>query len=94
MSIEQDNIVELTDEDGKVVQFEHIDTVEYEGSAYVLLLPMEPLEGMEEDEEGVVILRIVEGDEEDVYEGVEDEDLLDAVFEKYLETADEEDLDE
>lgn len=96
MSIDQDNIVELTDEDGKVVQFEHIDTVEHEGNSYVLLLPLEPLEGVDEDEEGVVILKIIqsEDDDEDTYEGVEDEDLLDAVFEKYLATVEDEEEDE
>lgn len=91
MSLDQSNIVELTDEDGNLVKFEHVDTVEHEGAQYVLLLPVEPLEGMDEDELGVVILQIIEGEDEDEYHGVEDEELLDAIFEKYLAMEAEED---
>jgi uncharacterized protein YrzB (UPF0473 family) len=94
MSIDQDNIVTLIDEEGNEVSFEHIDTIMYQDHEYVLLLPTEPVEGMSEDEEGVVILRIIRGDDEDAYENVEDEALLDTVFEMYLATMEEEEDDE
>ncbi len=97
MSLQQDNVISLIDEDGKEIKFEHIDTVLYDGVEYVLLLPLEPLDGVGEDEEGVVILRIVPGEaegDEDTYENVEDDDLLDTVFEQYLASMDDEDLDE
>lgn len=80
-------IVELVDEDGKEVRFEHIYTVPYEGDEYVLLVPLDEVEGVEEDE--VIIMRIEVGDEEDAYVGIEDDDLLEKVFEKYLEMAEE-----
>lgn len=81
--MEQDNIIELVDENEQTVRFEHLMTVEHEGDAYVLLVPVDPVEDVGEDE--VVILRI-EPDEEgdDTYVGIEDEELLEAVFEKYL----------
>ena len=82
-NMEQDNIVELIDEDGKEVRFEHVMTVEYEGDAYILLSPAEPMEDLADDE--VMILRIETDDEgNEVYETVEDEALLEAVFEEYL----------
>ena len=79
------NIIELVDEDEKTVRFEHLMTVEYEGDSYVLLSPIDEVEGLGEDE--VVILKIEEGEENDTYVGVEDEELLEKVFERYLEIA-------
>ena len=79
-------IIELIDEDGKNVRFEHLMTVEHEGESYVLLVPIDDVEDMEEDE--VIILRIeASEDGDDAYVGVEDEALLEAVFERYLEIA-------
>jgi uncharacterized protein YrzB (UPF0473 family) len=88
-------IIELLDEDGKSVRFEHLMTVEYEGNPYVLLVPIDEVEDVDEDE--VIILRIEEGEDgEDAYVGIEDEDMLEKIFEKYLEIAeaDEEALEE
>ena len=86
-------IVELIDEDGRTVRFEHVFTVPYEGDEYVLLSPVDPVEGVAEDE--VVIMRIEPGEDEDAYVGVEDDQLLDAVFEKYLDLAEvQEEVDE
>jgi len=88
-------IIELLDEDGKSVRFEHLMTVEYEGDPYVLLVPIDEVEDVDEDE--VIILRIETGEDgEDAYVGVEDEELLEKIFERYLEIAeaDEEALEE
>lgn len=82
-NMEQDNIVELLDENDNVVRFEHIMTVEYEGDKYALLSPLEEMEDAEDGD--VVILRIDEGEEDDSYVGIEDEALLEAVFQKYME---------
>lgn len=79
-------IIELIDENGKSVRFEHLMTVEYEGEPYVLLVPIDEVEDIDEDE--VIILHIEEGaDGEDAYVGVEDEELLEKIFERYLEIA-------
>jgi uncharacterized protein YrzB (UPF0473 family) len=79
-------IIELNDEDGKAVRFEHLMTVEYEGDPYVLLVPIDELQDVDEDE--VVILKIEAGEDgDDAYVGVEDEELLEKIFERYLEIA-------
>lgn len=82
-SMEQENIVELIDENDNVVRFEHIMTLEHEGDKYALLSPLDDLEDV--DEGDVVIMRIEEGEEQDAYVGIEDDDILEAVFNKYLE---------
>lgn len=75
---ELDNIITLKDEDGNNVEFEFLDLIEYDGTEYVVLLPVE--ESDEADE--VVILKLEESENEDEesYVGVEDQDVLNEVF--------------
>ena len=81
-----DNIVVLNDEEGNEVQFEFLDLVELDDEEYVVLLPVTD-EG-EEDEGEVVILKLEDTDddsEEESYVGVEDEEILNKVFEMFKE---------
>lgn len=82
-NMEMDNIIELVDENDNPVRFEHIMTVQYEGEDYVLLAPVDPTEDMEEDE--VLVLRI-DNDEngDEIYVSIEDDNLVQKVFEQYL----------
>lgn len=80
---ELDNIIVLNDEDGAEVKFEFLDLVELEGEEYVVLLPAE-----EEEEEGeVVILKVEdsESEEEESYVSVDDEEVLNKVFDIFKE---------
>ena len=83
---ELDHILTLNDEDGNEVEFEFLDLIEYEGEEYVILLPVEDEEEAEEPGE-VVILKLedTENEDEESYVSVEDEDILNAVFEKFKE---------
>ena len=83
---ELENIVVLNDEEGNEVQFEFLDLVELDDEEYVVLLPVTD-EG-EEDEGEVVILKLEDTDddsEEESYVGVEDEEILNKVFEIFKE---------
>ncbi len=75
---QQDNLIELFDDNGNGEMFEFIHALEYEDTDYVVLAPAD--DDPDEEETGVVILRVVPGDEEDQYESVEDDDLLDKLF--------------
>ena len=77
---ELDNIIVLNDEEGKEVQFEFLDLVEYEDEEYVVLLP---IEDAEDDAGEVVILKVEDTDSEDEesYVSVDDEETLNTVFE-------------
>lgn len=81
---ELDNILVLNDEDGNEVEFEFLDLIEYEGEEYVVLLPVE--EDTEEPGE-VVILKLedTESEDEESYVSVEDEQVLNKVFEIFKE---------
>ena len=75
--------VVLTDEDGKEEEFEHLATIDYEGELYMAFTPANS-----EDEESaeVVILKVEEDEDgEDILVTLDDEELLDKVFEKFLE---------
>lgn len=78
-----ENIIELTDEDNNVVQFEHLLTFEYGESFYVALLPVEPLEDMEDGE--VLLMRLEEDEEEDVFLPIETEEELEGVWNAFIE---------
>lgn len=87
---EDSNIVELTDEDGVTTAFEYQATIEYEGDEYIILMAP-PEDDEDEDEGGVVIMKIEQADDgEDIYVSVEDEALLQTVFDLFLEYLDEE----
>lgn len=84
----EEELIELIDDDGKVIKFKLLDVTEYKGEKYTLLLAAEPNEEIAEDE--VVIFRLNE--KEETLEPIGDEKLLEEVFEFYRqETEDEED---
>ena len=71
MSEEYGNdFVTLIDEDGNEVEFEHIDTVEYEGVTYLAFIPAEL--SVEEDAEVVIMQVVTDENGEELLEGVED----------------------
>ena len=80
---ELDNIIVLNDEDGNEVKFEFLDLIELDGEEYVVLLPGEE----EEDNDEVVILKVedTESEEEESYVSVDDEEILNKVFEIFKE---------
>lgn len=75
---EFDNIIALTDEEGNEVNFEFIDSIEYEGGEYAVFLPTD-----ENEENEVVILKVeeVEDSDEVSFVSIDDENTLNAVFE-------------
>lgn len=80
-----EEIIELVDDDDNVIKFKLLDVTEYKGEKYALLLAAEPNDAIGEDE--VAIFRYNE--EEEVLEPIEDEALLEEVFEFYQNEEDE-----
>ena len=83
---EVDNIIVLNDEDGNEVRFEFLDLVELDDEEYVVLLPV--AEEGEEEEGEVVILKLEDTDEDSDEEsdvGVDDEEILNKVFQIFKE---------
>ena len=77
-----DNIVVLNDANGNELEFEYLDLIEHNEETYVVLLPVD------EEADEVVILRCEESDDdsdEENYRSVEDQDLLNEIFEIFKE---------
>jgi len=79
--MEFDNTVILQGDDGQDYSFEVLDVIEYKGGQYVILL------GEGEDEVTILMLDPAESDDEETesYSAVEDEAVLQAVFEIFKE---------
>ncbi len=72
---EEASVITLTDNQGNDVQFEYLDCIEYEGTEYLVLIPLE------DEESRLVILRVEPLDEENEnYIPVSDDKTLDAVY--------------
>ena len=75
---EEVSILTLTDENGQDVDFEYLDCIDYQGKEYLVLMPV--------DEDEIVIMEIEPVDEENEnYLAVEDEAVLDAVYDIFKE---------
>jgi uncharacterized protein YrzB (UPF0473 family) len=77
----------LYGEDGQEVAFEQIALIPLEGRVYVIMQPIELLEGMADDE--AIVFEIQENDDEAVLSIVFDDEIMDAVFAKYYALLDE-----
>lgn len=80
------NIITLTDQYGESVRFELLDIVEYEDQEFAVLYPADG-----GDDEPVHILRITSENldlDEMEFEGLDDEDLINTVFDLFCECND------
>jgi len=86
MDDENENFVTLTDDNGEDVSFEVLDVIDYKEREFAVLLPFE------DTEDEVVILEVIAGEDEETDEfiSVEDDDLVEEVFEEFLKRCDEE----
>lgn len=82
---ELNNIVILNDEDGNEVEFEFLDLIELDGEEYVVLLPTEEDDSEEDGEVVILKLEKTESEDEESYVTVEDEVVLNKVFEIFKE---------
>ena len=77
---EQEGIITLTNENGEEIEYELVDSITYENAEYVVLLPVE-----EGDCEAVILAVESDGDEMENYVAVDDEEILDGVYEIFKE---------
>lgn len=87
------DFITLTDEEGNEIELEYCTTVEYNGAVYMAFLTAaegdedttpEEADSQEEDG-GLVILKVVQVDGEDQLVTLDDEAELDAVYEQVME---------
>ena len=84
------DFITLTDEDGNEFELEHLDTLELNGETYMAFLPAEyedadPSQELEEDDLGLIILKVIEENGEEQLSTLDSEEELEAVYEQFME---------
>ena len=72
-------LFELIDEDGNKKQFELIDASEFRGEQYCVFLPAVEDDDFLNASCDLVILKVIEEDDEEIFTSIDDEDEFDAV---------------
>ena len=88
------DFVTVTDDEGNEFELERPGTLEYRGATYMSFVPAD----MDEEDEdfGLIVLKVIEQDGEELLADIDDQDELDAVYEQFMDTLfdDEEDGEE
>ncbi len=84
------DFITLTDEDGNEFELEHLNTLEIDGETYMAFLPAEyedadPSKDLEEDDLGLIILKVVQENGEDQLSTLDSEEELESVYEQFME---------
>jgi len=76
------DIITITDDDGNEFELEHLDTVELGDAMYMAFLPTDVSE--DDEEYGMVILKVEIEDNEECLLTVDDEDELEAAYNAFM----------
>ncbi len=83
------SFITLTDEDGNDIELEYVDALEHEGQTYMAIFPAVEDEADEADEEsedyGLVILKSVTENGEELLSTLDDEAELEKIYELFME---------
>lgn len=83
----------LYDENDQEVEFEQIAIIPYENEVYAILKPVEEMEGVADDE-AIVFLLDADEESDEVLSVVENDAIIDAVFDAYYKLLDAEENNE
>lgn len=77
------DFITLTDEEGNEFELEHLGTLEHKGATYMSFVPAD----MDEEDEdfGLILLKVVEKDGEELLADIDNEDELNEVYEQFME---------
>ena len=82
------NFISVTDEDGKEIVLEFVDALEYNGVLYQAFFPAETEDESDqtpEEDTGLVILKVIEENGEELLSTLDSDEELDAVYERFME---------
>jgi len=77
------DVITISDDEGNDFVLEHIDTLEFEDTFYMAFLPTDIDE--DDDEFGILILQVAEEDGEEVLTTIEDEKVLENIYNLFME---------
>lgn len=79
------DFITVTDEDGSEFELEHVDTIEYKGQVYMAFFPADTGEEDEEEEDGLIILKVVDVNGEEQLSTLDTEEELEEVYDQFME---------
>jgi len=77
------DLITITDDDGNSYALEHVDTIEVDDVFYMAFLPTDIKE--EDDDFGLVILKVIEEAGEEILATIDDDVLLEDIYSRFLE---------
>ena len=76
--------ITISDDEGNQYELEHLDTIEYGDDLFMAFMPTEPDENGNQPTE-MIILKVVEENGEQEFESIDDDELLEKVYEAFME---------
>ena len=77
--------ITVTDEDGKEIILEFVDALEHNGQMYQAFFPAEMEDEEEDPDSGLVILKTIHENGEDLLSTLDSEEELETVYELFME---------
>ena len=79
------DFISVTDEDGNEFELEHVDTIEYNGQVYMASFPADTGEEENDEDTGLIILKVVDVDGEEQLSTLDSEEELEEVYDQFME---------
>ena len=77
--------ITVTDEDGKEIVLEFVDALEHNGQMYQAFFPAETEDEEEDPDSGLVILKVIHEDGEDLLSTLDSEEEAEKIYELFME---------
>ena len=80
------NFITVTDEEGNEFELEHLDTIEFQGQTYPAFFPavQDGEEAQNEEEMGLVILKAIQENGEEILSTLDSDEEIDAVYNEFM----------
>ncbi len=80
------NFITVTDDEGNEFELEHLDTIEFNGQTYLAFFPavQEGEEEADEEELGLVILKAIQENGEEILSTLDSDEEIDAVYNEFM----------
>ena len=86
MSMDYGNdYITVTDDDGTEYELEHLDTLTYEDETYMAFATSETADT---DEVEVILFHVVEEDGEELFESIDDDELMEKIYAIFMDRID------
>jgi len=77
------DFVTISDDEGNDFVLEHLDSIEVDDTFYLAFLPTDMDE--EDDDYGLIILKVIEEEGEEVLASIDDDELLENIYGRFME---------